>query len=344
MRRLRAGLVGAGWVAAHRHAPALARHSEVDVVAVLDSHPERAHALVRRAQLEGARVYADLDSFLRAGLDLVSVATSPWSHCEVTVAALTHGAHVFTEKPMAMSLPEAQAMVDTASATGRLLCVSHNFRFSRSGLRADELLAGDTIERVLGLQLSSPRRRLPTWYRGLPGGLLFDEIPHLVYMLDHLLGGNLTVAHARGRVGADGHPTTADVLLDGARGPGQITMTFDSPVSEWHLVVVAQQKVLVLDLFRDILLHLRPDGRHRAVDIARSSGALVGGHVTGFAATGTRLARGRQSWGHEELIGRFVDAVQGRGPVPVTASEALSVVRTVADVVDALNLVEPSRP
>ena len=343
MRRLRVGLVGAGWVMGERHAPALARHPEVEVVAVFDTHPERAHALVKRAHLEGARVYTDLDDALRAGLDLVSVATSPWSHRDITVAALTHGAHVFTEKPMAMSPSQAQEMVDTAAATGRLLCVSHNFRFSRSGLRADELLAGDTIEYVNGLQLSSPRRRLPTWYRGLPGGLLFDEIPHLVYMLNHLLGGNLTLSHARGRVDDDGHPTSAELLLDGQHGPGQITMVFDAPVSEWHLMVVARKKVLVLDLFRDILIQLKPDDAHGALDIARTSLALVGGHVTGFAATGTRLVRGRQSWGHEELIGRFIDAIQGRGPVPVTSLEALTVVRTVADVIDSLGLTEPSR-
>ena len=65
--------------------------------------------------------------------------------------------------------------------------------------------------------------------------------------------------------------------------------------------------------------------------------------TTGFAATGSRLVRGRQSWGHEELIGRFIDAVQGRGPVPVTSLEARTVVRTVADVIDSLGLVETSR-
>lgn len=342
MRRLRTGLVGAGWVMGDRHAPALSRHPEVDVVAVFDTHPERAHALVKRAHLETAQVYTDLDDLLRADLDLVSVATSPWSHRDITVAALTHGAHVFVEKPMAMSPTQAREMVDAATTMGRLLCVSHNFRFSRAGLRADELLAGDTIEYVNGLQLSSPRRRLPTWYRGLPGGLLFDEIPHLVYMLNHLLGGDLTLSHARGRVNDDGHPETAELLLNGHQGPGQITMVFDSPVSEWHLMIVARKKILILDLFRDILIQLKPDGAHGALDIARTSGGLVGGHLAGFAATGTKLVRGRQSWGHEELMGRFIDAIQGRGPIPVTSLEAVTVVRTVADVIDSLGLVAPS--
>lgn len=338
MTRLRVGLAGAGWVMEARHIPALRRCADVEIVALYDRQATRAELLARRTGLTGARVYSDLDEFVGAGLDVVSVATSPWSHHDIAIAALAHGAHVFTEKPMAMNVPEARAMLAAAASAGRVLCVCHNFRFSRSARRADEILAGDTVRYVGGLQLSSHRRRLPVWYRELPGGLLFDEMPHLLYMTNHLLGGGLRLGHGHGTVGPDGHPAITELQLVGQRGEGQITMVFDSPVSEWHLMVVADERIVVLDLFRDILLELRSDHSHRALDIARSSGSLVADHLAGFLSTGVRLARRRQFWGHDEILRLFIEAARGRAPVPVSAEEALSVVITASEIVGALQL------
>jgi len=177
------------------------------------------------------------------------------------------------------------------------------------------------------VQLSSLRRRLPTWYEDLPGGLLFDEIPHMLYLLQHFLG-PLDVDHVRSRRGLGGHqPGSVEVLVTGERGPGQIAMVFDAPVSEWQVVLTSPAGVVALDLFRDIAVRVPPDGAHKPLDILQTSARALADHATGFVASGARYAMGQISWGHDALIGRFVDATLGRGPVPVRADEALGVVR-----------------
>jgi hypothetical protein len=91
-------------------------------------------------------------------------------------------------------------------------------------------------------------------------------------------------------------------------------------------------------LFRDIALTIRPDGRHGALDITRTSATAVAGHLTGFARTGTRLLTRRQFWGHDVIIHRFIDATLGRGSSPVPVQDALNVVELTDNVITALHL------
>jgi scyllo-inositol 2-dehydrogenase (NADP+) len=340
--KVRVGIAGSGWVATARHLPSYLRHPLVEVVAVYDRRQERARVLAARAPGE-VLATADLDRFLAEGLDVVSVATSPWSHREIAVKAAAAGAHVFTEKPMAMDGEEARAMAYVAADAGRLLSVSHNFLYSKAVQETRRRLAGAPVDYAAGLQLSAKTRRLPEWYHRLPGGLMFDEAPHLVYTLNDLLGGGLRLDHARGDVDDTGQPRAVELLVAGRTGRGQITMVFDAPVSEWHVMASASTGVVGLDLFRDISVGLAPDGAHGALDIARSSASVVAGHVVGFAKAGARLVTRRQLWGHDVLIGRFIDAVVHDGAAPVPVEDALAVVDFTDTVLAALGLTAPTR-
>src|ERR1039458_8304388 len=115
--RLRVGIAGAGWVATNRHAPALLARDDVEVVSVYDRDLDRAARLregISKKNNAAVSHHSDLDRFLEEGLDIVHVTSSPWSHHDLTMAALRTGAHVFTEKPMAMSPTEAEGMASEA--------------------------------------------------------------------------------------------------------------------------------------------------------------------------------------------------------------------------------------
>lgn len=329
---VRVGIIGSGWVARARHLPSFASHPDVQIAGVYDRHLDHARRLTDR--LPSARPVADLDELFGIGVDLVSIATPPWSHAELAVAAFERGAHVFTEKPMAMSSAEAETMVAAARRAGRMLCVSHNFVFSRAVARGERFLASTAVHYVAGVQLSSLQRRLPTWYQDLPGGLMFDEVPHLLYLLDYFMG-PMEVEHVRVRGSAGSEPRAVEVLLGGTV-PGQITMVFGAPVSEWQVVLTGDKGVVALDLFRDVAVRIGPDGAHRAADILKTSAKVVADHTAGFIASGTRFALRRSFWGHDVLIHRLVDAILGRGPVPVTTDQALRVVSVADRLVDAL--------
>jgi predicted dehydrogenase len=291
-----------------------------------------------------ASIHNQLSEFLSLGLDVVHVTSSPWSHHEVAVAALDSGAHVFTEKPMAMNSVEAEDMARHALAADRLLCVSHNFLESVAMREACNRFGTTSVDYALGLQLSAETRRLPVWYRELPGGLMFDEVPHMMYSMMYLLGGGLTLDHARATLDESGHPRTIEALVKGRTGQGQITMVFCSPVSEWHIMASSPAAFVDIDLFRDITISLAPDGAHGSLDIARSSLSAVAGHVSGFVRAGSRWVRKRQYWGHDALIGKFLDAVHEGGPSPVAEEQCLGVVRITDDLLDAIGIKTVVRP
>ncbi len=294
-----------------------------------DRNLERARATARRFRIPSC--HDDVDAFLSSGLDIVSICTPPWTHGPLAMQALQRGCHVFTEKPMAMSVGEAEAMVDAARTAGRSLCVSHNFLFSRSMRRAERLIErGElgAVQHVIGLQLSSPRRRLPPWYPQLPGGLFFDESPHLLYLMRRFMGG-LDIEYASTSRAESGEQPVSTVRagLSGKSATGVLTMSFDAPVSEWVLLVVGSQRVLIFDIFRDILTVLRSDGAHSPPEVLASSLRFGLGLAKGFLTSGPLYATGRLLYGHEVLVRRFVDSVLEGTPPPVTGEDGLEVVR-----------------
>ena len=332
---LRVGIIGTGWVARDRHIPSFQSIPGVEVVGVYDRNPDRARAVADQFGID--LVARERDELLAAQLDAVSIATSPWSHARHARAALQAGAHVFCEKPMALSEAEANSMAEAAIEAGRVLTISHNFNFARSTQRAREFLGLDPdLLYASAVQLSSERRRLPTWYRDLPGGLLFDEAPHLLYTLRQWCG-PLTLRTATATWRADGHPAVVEALFSG-RTPARATMIFGAPLSEWHVTLVGRHRVVDLDLFRDIAIRVRADGEHHAADIARTSARAVLDHVSGFAGSGVEMVRGRLRWGHDALIAAFVAAAQGRRDNPIPLSDALDVVRTTDSLLSAIGV------
>ncbi|MHB8645860.1 MAG: Gfo/Idh/MocA family protein [Thermomicrobiales bacterium] len=339
-RALRVGILGAGWVAGARHFPVYQKRKETEVVAICDQRRQRAETF---AKARGIGFATDsLTDFFAQGLDLVSICTPPFAHRDEAIAALAAGCNVFMEKPMAMTSEDAQAIARAADESGKLLCISHNFLFSRSMLRLRQILdSGEAgkIQFVIGLQASSPRRRLPSWYGTLPGGLFFDESPHLLYLIAGLLG-DLQLVSATATANAPGaeQPVRAvHAVLTSAVAPATVTMTFETPVSEWHLIVVCEHRILMADLFRDISAVLGSDGEHHAKDILKTSLSLGAQHLGGFVKSGTQLASRKQSWGHETLISKVIDAVLHKTPSPVPLEDSLRVVSVTDAILHAIN-------
>jgi len=332
---MRAGVIGAGWVATERHIPSLRQAQGVELVAVYDRRIDRA----RSRAPDKAIATDDLDELLDMGLDMVSVCTPPGSHADHVEAAFAAGAHVFCEKPTALCSSDAEAMFAAAEQADKLLCVSHNFLWSNAMTRARKALegAGD-IHHIGGIQLSSDHRRLPTWHGALRGGLLFDEIPHMLYILDDLLGGGLAVEHVRADWGGrPSEPRSCELLLRGNKAPAHISIVFGAPVSEWHVTVVAETTVVDVDLFRDVMVSTGSDGAHSAREVLGLSSRVVSSHMLGFAQAGVRLARGKQFWGHDHLIDEFVGAVRDGRPSPVSKDQALAVVAATDLILDELD-------
>jgi predicted dehydrogenase len=328
------GVLGSGWVATDRHIPSIARSSAADVTVVYDHSIANARARAPR----GAVATDDLSTVFDHELDAVVICTPPWTHADLAIEALGRGCHVFCEKPMATSVADANAMAAAAAAAGRILCVSHNFLWSNAMQSARAALAeSGSVRHLLAVQLSGDGRRLPAWSDQLDGGLLHDELPHVLYVASEMLGGSVEIEDVRTDWGTrTSEPRTCEILLSGSEASGSVTVVFGSPVSEWHVAVVTDRSVVDVDLFRDVTVATGSDGGHSALEVLRTSLRTTVGHVAGFAATGARRAMRRQYWGHDRLLEEFFGAVAAGGESPVSIESALAVVNLTSDVLEAI--------
>jgi predicted dehydrogenase len=157
----------------------------------------RNHQKARAAQNEFGFASAPQDwQDALSGADLVSITTPPFEHREQTLAALQNGNNVLCEKPMAMNVQEAQAMVDAAkNATGWAL-VDHELRFLPVRQAMRDLIASGFIgePRAAEVRLVSGSRadanRTYNWWssRALGGGVLGAAGSHVLDGLRFVLG------------------------------------------------------------------------------------------------------------------------------------------------------------
>jgi predicted dehydrogenase len=126
---VRVGVVGGGLVAQAEHLPYLSSLRDRFSIAAL-AEPSRTvrEALTARYGIEG--VYADHRSLLDAGgLDAVVVCSPHGTHAEVVLAALDAGLHVFVEKPLCITLSDADAIVAARDRAGKVVQVGTMKRY-----------------------------------------------------------------------------------------------------------------------------------------------------------------------------------------------------------------------
>ena len=115
-QEIRVGIIGAGGIARRRHIPNLQKIEGVEIVAVCNSTPESAE----RAAADYAipKRYKNWKDLIRQKeIDAVFIATPPYLHCPITLAALEGGKHVFCQARMAMNYHEARRMYDASQKT-----------------------------------------------------------------------------------------------------------------------------------------------------------------------------------------------------------------------------------
>lgn len=342
-RPLRVAAIGLGWVCLNRHLPAMARSSRFDVVGVIDRAPGRAKAVAAKRRYRHFSETSDLASVdWLEQVDAITVATAPMAHFALVREAIRRGKHVLTEKPFTMTVAEGDILVAEAAAADRQLAIVHNFQFARSTRRLfDDIANGalGTISSVDAVQFGNPERRLPTWCEELPFGLFYDESPHLLYLL-RAVAGELSLARSLvvpSRTGLH-TPARVEAWFRGARGdyPIRLACNFESPVSEWYLMVAGEKAVGIVDIFRDIYIRLPNDGRHDTLGVLRTSRVATFQHWFQHLTSGVPHLAGRLSYGNDEVFDRFASAAAGDAEAiaPINGGAAQAVLHLQHAIID----------
>lgn len=187
MGALRVGLVGGGPWAQRVHAPGLAEHPEIVLAGVWTRRREVAEKL---AATFGGTAHSRFDDLL-CDVDAIAFAVPPDVQADLAVRAATAGRHLICDKPLALSVPAAEAVSSAVTAAGvqsvMMLTLRHDPAVRR-WLAAVPPAGPDTVGQarwLSGALLGGPYATSP--WRGRYGALL-DTGPHVVDLLDAALG------------------------------------------------------------------------------------------------------------------------------------------------------------
>jgi predicted dehydrogenase len=189
---MRFGLVGTGYWAKMTHAPALASTPGAELTAVWGRDPAATAALAASC---GASAPQDIDAFL-ASVDAVAFAVPPHVQAPLAIRAAQAGKHLLLEKPVALSVDDANRLVTAVDGAGVASVVFFTWRFNteirawltdeqaRGGWSREGWSGGAAIWLGTSLQPDNPFNT--PWRR--EKGALWDLGPHLVGMLWACLG------------------------------------------------------------------------------------------------------------------------------------------------------------
>jgi predicted dehydrogenase len=183
-RRYRAAIIGLSWIGADpaqaasdpvlgtaspgTHTSAMATIPEIEVVAGADIVPAAREQFLERwgPVWPGARVYEDYRELFREhpDLDMVSIVTPDHLHGVVLEAALAAGARsIFCEKPLSISLDEADRMVQAVRAAGVPMSVNYGRRWMPEYVEARRLVRGGAIGELVSVLLENGGPRAMLW-------------------------------------------------------------------------------------------------------------------------------------------------------------------------------------
>lgn len=183
MSKIKIGIIGTGYMGG-THAQLYARNPLTEVHALYDIRPERMEAVSR---MTGAKCMENGEQVIES-CDAIIVTTPNTMHAELTIAAAKAGKAVFSEKPMATSLPEAEAVLE-ASKNARVFQVGHNRRFAPVYVKLKELIAEDKIHSA-HIKMNRGELQNPEWTSdtSVTGGFLYETTVHMFDMIRFQFG------------------------------------------------------------------------------------------------------------------------------------------------------------
>lgn len=185
-KTLRVGVIGVGAMG-RQHAEVIRKIRGLSLAGVAD---QQAEAAVKAAADFACPSFATPDEMIRnGGLDAIVIATPHWFHGDLSIAALRAGLHVICEKPLTVTVEQADVVLAEAAKSKRVFAAVHQTRFEPAFQWAKQLIARGELGPILRCSMVESAWRTQAYYQGNPwrgtwkgegGGVLLNQAPHLL--------------------------------------------------------------------------------------------------------------------------------------------------------------------
>jgi len=207
-------IIGCGRIS-YKHVEAIVNnHPEARLIAVCDIIEERAKKkaeeyvekmAAQEILVETPTIYTHYEDLLKnTSVDIVAIATESGKHAKISIDAMNAGKHVIVEKPMAMTIEDADRMIEASERNKVKLCVCHQNRFNPAIQKLRQAVEEGRFGRIIAGNARILWNRNEEYYRQAPwrgtkkqdGGCLMNQCIHNIDLLQWMLGGEVEQVNA----------------------------------------------------------------------------------------------------------------------------------------------------
>lgn len=177
------------------HADALKKSAYTKLKAVVDIDETKADEMAKKYGCERYTDYRDV--LKRKDIDVVHICTPHYLHFPMTVDAMNSGKHVLLEKPMGISVKDAQKIIETANKTGKNLGVCYQNRYNLTSIWIKQFLDSGRAGRIIGCRAFLTWFRTKDYYNSAQwrgtwsmegGGVLINQAIHSIDLIQWFIG------------------------------------------------------------------------------------------------------------------------------------------------------------
>lgn len=212
MKKIRFAVVGCGHIG-KRHAEMIVRDSGAELVALCDIRPQEELGI----EAYDVPLFPSLDVLLHSDLDIdvINICTPNGLHADMAIQAIESGHHVVIEKPMALTLQDAEKVVYTSLRYQKqAFCVMQN-RYSPPSVWIKDMVDSGRLGQIYMVQLNCYWNRDDRYYKAggwhgdaqLDGGTLFTQFSHFIDIMYWLFG---DICHIQARFADFNHQNLTD--------------------------------------------------------------------------------------------------------------------------------------
>lgn len=183
-----------------------AKKNDLNIVALCDVLPEMMEDKIKKCNLPAdIKTYTDYKKMIaKEKIDLLAIATESGKHAAIALHCIEEGINLIIEKPIALSLADADAIIELSKTKGVQVCACHQNRFNKSIQKIREAIDNDRFGKLFHGTAHIRWNRGPVYYEQAPwrgtweqdGGALMNQCIHNTDLLRWMMGDEITEVYA----------------------------------------------------------------------------------------------------------------------------------------------------
>lgn len=193
MGRLKVGIIGVGGISQVAHIPNFQKIEDVEVTAIADINEEKLKYVSQKFNIP--KVFTDWEKMIEEDLDAVVICSPNSFHAIQSIKSMENGKHVLCEKPICLTVEEAEKIFETVEKTGKIFMGAFPRRFIGETVVLKKMVENGDFGEIYYLKASYLRRRgipgLGTWFTNKKlagGGPMMDVGVHMIDMVLYIAG------------------------------------------------------------------------------------------------------------------------------------------------------------